>query len=133
MAQCSKEGEGEGSYEAPFSAPPPPPHKGGLELFCQGITEREELLALRPLGSIPTTDQVQELITAWDEVRSKMSPGSMSQQEELIYFQSRVPKELLKRHCVPWFQRPLIITTRSIRCPAAGGGRGAANFGTTNV
>ena len=26
-----------------------------------------------------------------------MSPGSMSQQEELIYFQSRVPKELLKR------------------------------------
>ena len=58
---------------------------------------REELLALRPLGSIPTTDQVQELITAWDEVRSKMSQGSMSQQEELIYFQSRVPKELLKR------------------------------------
>ena len=58
---------------------------------------REELLALRPLGSTPTTDQVQELITAWDEVRSKMSPGSMSQQEELIYFQSRVPKELLKR------------------------------------
>ena len=58
---------------------------------------REELLALRPLGSTPTTDQVQELITAWDEVRSKMSPGSMSQQEELIYFQSRVPKERLKR------------------------------------
>ena len=26
-----------------------------------------------------------------------MSPGSMSQQEELIYFQSLVPKELLKR------------------------------------
>ena len=45
---------------------------------------REELLALRPLGSTPTTDQVQELITAVDEVRSKMSPGSMSQQEELI-------------------------------------------------
>ena len=58
---------------------------------------REELLALRPLGSTPTTDQVQELITAWVDVGSKMSPGSMSQQEELIYFQMRVPKELLKR------------------------------------
>ena len=53
---------------------------------------REGLLALRPLGSTPTTDQVQKLITAWDEVRSKISRGSMLQQEELIYFQTGCPK-----------------------------------------